>query len=110
MIWEYSTYYNVSERISGLLHKISNEIIKRCKAKININDMLNDDVERCMQDLKDSIECGGQWRAIYQKTEKLIEKNKKKTDRKWNVSNNSIFAQIDAFVQRCTERQRFQLA
>lgn len=48
MIWEYSTYYNVSERISGLLHKISNEIIKRCKSKININDMLNDDVERCM--------------------------------------------------------------
>jgi dynein heavy chain len=31
MIWEFSKHYNSSERISGLLHKISNEIIKRCK-------------------------------------------------------------------------------
>lgn len=32
MIWEHSDFYNSQERISGLLHKISNEIIKRCKS------------------------------------------------------------------------------
>lgn len=31
MIWEHSKFYKSNERISGLLHKISNEIIKRCK-------------------------------------------------------------------------------
>ena len=36
MIWEYSKHYNSPERISGLLHKISNEIIKRCKDIINV--------------------------------------------------------------------------
>lgn len=44
MIWDHSKYYNSSERISGLLHKISNEIIKRCKAQINVSDMLDGDV------------------------------------------------------------------
>jgi len=55
MIWQHSKYYNSSERISGLLYKISNQVIQRCKAKINIDDMLDGDVENCMQDLNDAI-------------------------------------------------------
>lgn len=45
MIWEKSKYYNTNEKIAGLLHKISNEIIKRCKETISIFDMLDGDVE-----------------------------------------------------------------
>ncbi len=44
MIWQHSKYYNSSERISSLLCKISNQVIQRCKAKINIDDMLDGDV------------------------------------------------------------------
>jgi len=44
MIWHYSSYYRSNERVSGLLYKISNQIIQRCKAKINIDDMLDGDV------------------------------------------------------------------
>lgn len=62
MIWQHSKYYNSSERVSGLLYKISNQVIQRCKAKINIDDMLDGDVENCMQDLNDVIECGKKWR------------------------------------------------
>lgn len=51
MIWEHSKYYNTSDCITSLLHKISNEIIKRCKDTINIRDMLYDDVEKCKRDL-----------------------------------------------------------
>lgn len=68
MIWEHSKYYNSQDRITGLLHKISNEIIKRCKAIINIYDMLDGNVEQCMQDLRDSIFCGKKWKEIYEKT------------------------------------------
>lgn len=55
MIWQHSKYYNSNERISGLLHKISNEVIQRCKAKINVSDMLDDDVQKCIRDLNDAI-------------------------------------------------------
>lgn len=48
MIWEFSEHYNSSDRIAGLLHKISNEIIKRCKAVIRIEDMLGENVEKCI--------------------------------------------------------------
>lgn len=48
MIWEHSKHYNSPERVSGLLHKISNEIIKRCKSIINIHDMLDGNVEKCI--------------------------------------------------------------
>jgi dynein heavy chain len=74
MIWEYSKHYNSQERISGLLHKISNEIIKRCKQSINITDMLDGDVEKCMDDLRSSIECGRKWKKIYEKTAQVINK------------------------------------
>ena len=101
MIWEKSNYYNTQERILGLLHKISNEIIKRCKKTINVKDMLDGDVEKCIQDLQDSIECGLQWKKISEKTAYLIKKKNKAKE--WDFNLNSIFAQGEAFVQRCVE-------
>lgn len=91
MIWEHSKYYKSNDRISGLLHKISNEIIKRCKEQINVDDMLEGDVEKCIQDLKDSITCGRKWQAIYDKMASTISK---KYPQKWDFSLNSIFAQV----------------
>lgn len=101
MIWEKSKYYKTPERISGLLHKISNEIIKRCRETINIFDMLDGNVENCMQDLENSINCGKQWRACYDRTAHLI--NRRTKNKGWDFNLNSIFAQVDAFVQRCHE-------
>jgi len=62
MIWHHSKFYKSNERISGLLYKISNQIIQRCKAKINVDDMLDGDVEKCIEDLNDAIDCGKRWR------------------------------------------------
>lgn len=76
MISEYSLHYKSIDRIQGLLLKISNEIIKRCKATINIDDMLDGDVEKCMEDLNNSISCGRKWRTIYEKNKELIENSK----------------------------------
>jgi len=76
------------------LHKISNEIIKRCKSQINISDMLDGDVEKCIQDLQDSIECGKKWKKIYERTSALINKRRKESasKRAWDFNHNSIFA------------------
>lgn len=48
IIWELSKYYNSNERMKSLLTKISNLIIKRCRGKINKDDMLGNNVEKCM--------------------------------------------------------------
>ena len=48
MIWDKCTYYQNNDYICTLLKKISNEIIKRCIASINVRDMFEGDVEKCM--------------------------------------------------------------
>lgn len=55
--------------------------------------MLDGDVEKCMFDLRSSIECGRKWKKIYEKTALGI--NKKATQikgPKWDFNLNSIFA------------------
>ena len=49
MIFEKCEYYKSQDRICGLLKKISNEIIQRCIASIDVNDMFEGDVELCME-------------------------------------------------------------
>ena len=61
--------------------------------------MLDGDVEKCIEDLKDSITFGRKWRQIYDKMASTIGK---KYSQKWDFSLNSIFAQVEAFVQRCS--------
>ena len=87
LIKEKSRHYNTSDRISGLLHKISNEIIKRCKDTISVKDILDDngDVVKCMIDLEDAIKCGKSWKDIY------LKMTSKKT-KTWDYNKNSIFA------------------
>ena len=57
IIFELSKHYNTMDRMKSLLTKIGNQIIRRCCKKINKDDMLNGDVEKCMRDLDESIEC-----------------------------------------------------
>jgi dynein heavy chain len=47
MIWDKCEYYQNKERICNLLKRVSNEIIKRCIASINVNDLFDGDVENC---------------------------------------------------------------
>mmetsp|Transcript_23925 Transcript_23925/g.20935 ORF Transcript_23925/g.20935 Transcript_23925/m.20935 type:complete len:561 (+) Transcript_23925:252-1934(+) len=99
MISEQCAYYEHPERVATLLRKISNQIIKRCRDQINIKDLLEGNVEQCMIDLEDSIYCTVEWNKIYMKMEKMTHIY---GQRKWNYGEgSSIFAQIDAFRQRC---------
>lgn len=100
MIWAISTHYQKEDRISGLLRKTSNEIIRRCQATIELDDIFNGKVEASMVQLQQSIDCGKEWKTAYHKTCRLIEKN---SDRPWNFPEGTIFANIDAFVQRCCD-------
>jgi hypothetical protein len=61
--------------------------------------MLDGDVEKCIRDLNDAIECGRRWREIYDRNSEIISK---KSNKKWDFQSNSIFASVEAFVQRCS--------
>jgi len=104
LIFEMSTHYWSEERMKGLLTKISNQIIKRCRAKINVNDMLEGDVDKCMRDLDESILCCNEWKEICTYSQKMILKYCKESDRQWKLdSDDTIFAENEAFIQRCKD-------
>ena len=100
LIWANSKHYNTKERITSLLRKVSHEIIKRCCAKISLEDVFHGDVHASIVVLQESINCGESWKAIYKKTSDHIFRFTKKS---WDFDQSSIFAQIDAFVQRCRD-------
>eukprot|EP00935_MAST-01C_sp_MAST-1C-sp1_P000961 g961.t1 len=106
MIWAISEYYNTEERITGLVRKVSNEIINRCRAKISLQEIFDGDVEGSMVTLQQSIDCGDVWKKLYQKTVEAISRKYRNSSprRGWEkIDDKSIFAQIDAFVQRCRD-------
>ena len=55
-----------------VLTKISNQINQRCRQKINKDEMLGDDVEKCMMDLDESIACCQQWKEICTRMQYMI--------------------------------------
>ncbi|KAJ3242061.1 Dynein heavy chain 2, axonemal [Chytriomyces hyalinus] len=100
MIWANSKNYNTKERLTSLLRKVSSEIISRCCAKISLEEIFHGDVHVSMTSLQDSINCGESWKNAYKKQVTHIAKFCEST---WDFDQSSIFAQIDAFVQRCRD-------
>lgn len=103
LIWSLSTFYNDNEHISGLLRKVSNEIIRRFRGHIDIKEVLDGDVEFSITRLKDAIACGMKWKEMYHKTVAAIVRQRNRYGKVWEIDDASIFAQIDAFVQRCRD-------
>jgi len=60
MVWSLSRFYNTPERLTGLLRKLSNEVINRCCAALKLNDIFDGDVQRAMETLQQSMSAGGQ--------------------------------------------------
>lgn len=100
VIWELSEKYATPDRMKGLLTKISNQINQRCRNKIDKEDMLGRDVEKCMRDLDESIECCKQWKEICTKIQKRIILRSSKPN--WE-EDDGIFAENEAFIQRCRD-------
>ncbi|CAK4669134.1 unnamed protein product [Aphanomyces euteiches] len=100
LIWMYSRFYNTEDRITGLLRKVSNEIIAVCCKTISLENIFNGDVEDSIRNLEETIECGVAWKTIYYNVAKAVNAD---VQMKWKFDDTSIFAQVDAFVQRCRE-------
>ena len=105
-IYTLSENYNTHEKITGLLRKISNEIIRRCCSHISLSDVFQGDVEESMQRLNDCIDCCIYWKKTYNKTAISISKSKKRPNYHCvvlHIDDSSVFAKIDAFMQRCDD-------
>jgi len=93
MIWTLSKFYNTPDLLTGLLRKVSNQIIIQCSKKIELDDIFDGDVEASMVQLRESIKCGEMWHDIYERTVQAVAK-----DPNPNPRNGSLIPQLMAFL------------
>ncbi|ESN99380.1 hypothetical protein HELRODRAFT_66740, partial [Helobdella robusta] len=100
MIWVHSVFYNGKERITSLLRKLSNEVINRCTAAISLDNVFGGFVESSKKVLFECINCCESWKQIYNM---VTSTHSKYSKHDWMLDQTGIFAQVDAFIQRCKD-------
>ena len=100
MIQNISSFYNSPERISSLIVKISNQIIKSCKRYITEGGRLgvwNQGTTIIEKKLLECVKLNLQYREAYNHVKTKRDGN---TVRKFNFSEQSIFGRFDSFCKR----------
>ncbi|KAK9398332.1 dynein heavy chain 2 axonemal-like [Crotalus adamanteus] len=100
IVWVNSPYYNSRERITALFRKMSNKIIQMCCKDISLDRLFEGYINSTRQTLHSCISCMSSWKDCYQQASYM---HNKLSGKGWVLDQTSIFAQVDAFVQRCKD-------
>ncbi|XP_075848159.1 dynein axonemal heavy chain 2 [Microtus pennsylvanicus] len=100
IIWVNSPHYNTRERLTSLFRKMSNEIIRLCCHSISLDRIFEGYVSSSKEDLQGCISCCHAWKDHYLRA---VQMHTQFSSRGWVLDQTSIFAQVDAFVQRCKD-------
>lgn len=98
IIWTNSPHFNTRDQITGLFQKISNAVVMRCREGASLDEVFSGNVFTAISTLKDAISACESWQSTYSFKKEVHEAH---SDKPWQISHSSIFAQVDAFVQRC---------
>eukprot|EP00884_Botryococcus_braunii_P014228 jgi/Botrbrau1/22806/Bobra.0132s0131.1 len=102
VVWNLSRFYNTPERMTSLLRKIANQIISSCCAAISLDQIFGGSLDNVTSVLEQSLEAGAEYRRQYNRTVRATARSPKGG---WKFDESSVFAQIDAFLQRCRDLQ-----
>jgi dynein heavy chain len=103
-----SEYFCTNERISCLTRKILTEIIKQCSSNVRLDEIYHGDVNASIKRLKECIICGRKWNDLYNRTALTVNQTLQNdignlSSKRWIQNDSTIFAQLDAFIQRCED-------
>lgn len=65
VIWINSEFYNTKDRLNAIFRKLSNEIIRRCCAAIDLDKIFDGHVTSSKKSLNECIDCCLAWKDIY---------------------------------------------
>ncbi|XP_032872211.1 dynein heavy chain 2, axonemal [Amblyraja radiata] len=100
VIWINSLFYNTRDRITALFRKLSNEIIHLCSKEISLDKIFEGFTKSSKATLHDCIECCQVWKRHFGHAATV---HSRFSDIPWVLDHTSIFAQVDAFIQRCRD-------
>uniref|UniRef100_A0A8C4K6E1 Dynein heavy chain 5, axonemal-like n=1 Tax=Dromaius novaehollandiae TaxID=8790 RepID=A0A8C4K6E1_DRONO len=100
MIYCTSPYYNTSECMTSLLLKITNQLIKTCKAYLSegVSEIWDLDRQELLKRIKQCIFLNEQYQASFQRIRENLKENP--SDRQFDFSENYIFGKFDTFCKR----------
>ncbi|XP_078057018.1 dynein axonemal heavy chain 2 [Mustelus asterias] len=100
IIWVNSRFYNTRDRITALFRKLSNEIIRLCSGEISLDRIFDGHIKLSKITLHDCIECCQAWKSHFARAASI---HTRFSNIPWILDNTSVFAQVDAFIQRCRD-------
>ncbi len=102
-----SPFYCTPERVTRLLRRVTNEVLRRCASSIAVHEVFSGDPELALQSLNECSACFSSWRAAFDNTVEAVAASKAASTpraRVWfSLDAAAIFAPVDAFSQRCAD-------
>lgn len=105
-IWLYCPAYGSRDRVAGLFRSITNAVLKRCCSQIHLDDFFFGDVAQFAATLRLSIAACQTWKTVYAERKEVSEylsATGTTSHEPWSLNHSSIFAPVDAFIQRCLD-------
>ncbi|XP_053319883.1 dynein axonemal heavy chain 2 [Spea bombifrons] len=100
IIWVNSPFYNTRERLTSLFRKVSNELIRLCCRQVSLDQIFDGYVTSSREILNECILCCAAWKESYLRASQV---HQRFSQTGWVLDHTSIFAQVDAFIQRCRD-------
>ncbi|KAK9521280.1 hypothetical protein VZT92_021099 [Zoarces viviparus] len=100
IIYDHSPHYNTKERITGLFHKMSNEINRLCFQSISLDRIFKGYALSSKQNLNDCIQCCLQWKEIYQHAAQIYHE---RSPNDCVLDQSSFVVVVDVSIQRFKE-------
>lgn len=100
-IWLNSPHYNTNELIGNLFKNLSNQVIKYCLEKVNINKIFVGNTKFGIDMCAQAIGCCLTYKALYERmSEEHIKLN---PEVGWPLDKARVFNHVDAFVERLND-------
>lgn len=104
MVWALSPHFNTSDQLTGLLRQVGSAVMERCRGLLDVDSILNGvDLASAQLLLDQCCQVGEAWRAACNQASERVQAAM--PERQWNLTQTSVFANIEAFMRRCRDLQ-----
>lgn len=102
-VTEHCKYYASSERVSGLLVRVSDAVVARCRVSIDLDELFDGSAVRAAERLQTCVQCLDAWRTEYARVAAVARLGRGPDAQPWRPNLRAVFARANAFRQRCID-------
>eukprot|EP01063_Lacrimia_lanifica_P013523 TRINITY_DN2016_c0_g3_i2.p1 TRINITY_DN2016_c0_g3~~TRINITY_DN2016_c0_g3_i2.p1 ORF type:complete len:4660 (+),score=2247.11 TRINITY_DN2016_c0_g3_i2:150-14129(+) len=104
VVWTQSKHYNTPTRLVILIREVCNDLINAARGNVNIEDLFSAEPDEAMKRLSGTLSVCSHFKTWYFHYKTKASKDEAGPDgrpRPWKFQNTTLFARLDAFLERC---------